>query len=231
MSEMISIAAAGGGSFDAYLALPESAPVPALIVVSSIYGLTKGLKETLDRYARRGFIVIAPDVFWRTQPGPLEGNRRVEAQARLDAYEIEPGMDDLRATRDALAGRPEWNGKFAVFGFCFGGQHGFLGLTRLGADAGVSFHGTGIQRFLDEASAVHAPFSFHFAEEDDLVSLDDVEHIRAALTGKEGEIVVHAGATHGFARVEAPRYNAKVAHEAEERAFTMLDKLKTVAVV
>jgi carboxymethylenebutenolidase len=231
MPEMISIAAASGGSFDAYLALPEGGPAPALIVVSSIYGLTKGLKETMDRYARRGFIVIAPDVFWRTQPGPLEGNRREEAQARLDAYEIEPGMDDLRATRDALAGRPEWNGKFAVFGFCFGGQHGFLGLTRLGADAGVSFHGTGIQRYLDEASAVRKPFSFHFAEEDDLVTLDDVEHIRAALAGKEGEIVVHKGATHGFARVEAPRYNAKVAHEAEELAFAMLDNLKAVAVV
>ena len=77
--------------------------------MSSIYGLTTGLKETLDRYARRGFIVIAHDVFWRTQPGPLEGNRREEAQARLDAYQIGPGMDDLRAVRDTLESLPEWN--------------------------------------------------------------------------------------------------------------------------
>lgn len=227
MAETISIAAAGGGSFDAYLALPDAGPAPAIIAVSSIYGLTDGFTETLDRYARRGFIVIAPDLFWRTQPGPLEGNRREEAQARLDAYRIGPGMDDLRAVRDALESLPEWNGKFAVLGFCFGGQHGFLGLTRLGADAGVSFHGTSIQRYLDEAPAVTKPFSFHFAAEDDLVSLADVERIRTALAGKDGEIVVYEGSTHGFARVEAPRYNAAVAHEAEERAFAILDRLKT----
>jgi carboxymethylenebutenolidase len=230
MSEMISIAVADG-SFDAYLALPEHGPAPAIIVVSSIYGLTQGLKDTIDGYARRGFIVIAPDIFWRTQPGPLEGNRREDAQARLDAYKIGPGMDDLRAVRDLLPSRPEWNGKFAVLGFCFGGQHGFLGLTRLGADAGISFHGSGIQRFLDEADAVSKPFSFHFAADDDLVPLDEVERIRAALAGKEGEIVVYEGATHGFARIEAPRYNAAVARESEERAFAVLDNLKTVAVV
>lgn len=231
MAETIPVAAAGGGAFDAYLAEPEQGPAPAIIVVSSIYGVTQGLKDVVDRYARRGFIAIAPDVFWRTQPGPLEGNRREDAQARLDAYEIEEGMDDLRAVRDLLARRPDWNGKFAVLGFCFGGQHGFLGLTRLGADAGVSFHGTSIQRYLGEAPAVTKPFSLHFAEDDDLVSLEDVERIRAALAGKDGEIVVYAGATHGFARAETPRYNAAVAHEAEERAFALLDTLKTAAVV
>jgi carboxymethylenebutenolidase len=231
MAEMIAVAAPGGGSFDAYLALPDERPAPALIVVSSIYGLTKGFIKTLDRYAARGFIVIAPDVFWRTQPGPLESNRRADAQARLDAYAIDPGMEDLRATRDALAARPEWNGKFAVVGFCFGGQHAFLGLTRLDADAGVSYHGTSIQNYLDEAPRVSKPFSFHFAAQDDLVSAADVERIRRALEGKRGEIVMHEGAGHGFAREDSSGYHPAVAHASEELAFAMLDDLKTVAVV
>jgi len=231
VAETIAIAAPGGGSFDAYLALPERQPAAAIIAVSSIYGVTEGMMETLDRYARRGFIVIAPDVFWRTQPGALEGNRREEAQARLDAYDIELGIDDLRATRDALATRSEWNGKFAVLGFCFGGQHAFLGLTRLGADAGVSFHGTSIQHYLDEAPAVTKPFSFHFAAEDDLVSLDDVARIRQALAGKPGEIIVYPGATHGFSRVDSPRYDASVAQASEERAFAILEGLKTAVAV
>src|SRR5580693_8178481 len=99
MSETIRIQADDGGSFDAYLALPHDRPAPALIVVSSIYGVNQGLKQTIERYARRGYIVVAPDIFWRTQPGPLEGNSRDDAQARLNAYRIDPGMDDLRATR------------------------------------------------------------------------------------------------------------------------------------
>ena len=172
-------------------------------------------------------IVIAPDVFWRTQPGPLEGNRREDAQARLDAYDITAGMNDVRDTRDALASRPEWNGKFAVLGFCFGGQHAFLALARLGADAGVSFHGTSIQNYLDEANAVTKPFSFHFAAQDDLVPPEDVARIRQALAGKSGEIIVHEGATHGFSRVDSNGYNAAVAQASEERAFALLDGLKS----
>ena len=173
MSETIRIDVADG-SFDAYVALPQERPAPALIVVSSIYGVNKGLKQTIERYARRGYIVIAPDIFWRTQPGPLEGNSRADAQARLNAYQIDPGMDDLRATRDALAQRPEWNGKFAVVGFCFGGQHAFLGLARLGADAGVSYHGTSIQNYLDEAPRITKPFSYHIGSEYELESPADV---------------------------------------------------------
>lgn len=231
MSETIRIEAGDGGSFDAYLALPEEHPAPALIVVSSIYGVNRGLKQTIERYARRGYIVVAPDIFWRTQPGPLESNSRADAQARLNAYRIDPGMDDLRATRDALAQFPEWNGKFAVVGFCFGGQHAFLGLTRLGADAGVSYHGTSIEKYLDEAPRVTKPFSFHFGSEDDLVSPEAVEAIRSALAGKTGDIVMHDGAGHGFAREDSAGYNAAVAHASEEQAFTMLDELKSVAVV
>lgn len=227
MPETITVAATGGGSFDAYLTLPDRQPAPAIIAVSSIYGVTKGMQVTLDRYAQRGFIVIAPDVFWRTQPGPLENNRREEAQARLDAYDINGGMNDLRDTHAALAARPEWNGKFAVLGFCFGGQHAFLALARLGADAGVSYHGTSIQNYLDEAPAVTKPFSFHFAAQDDLVSMDDVARIRQALAGKRGEIIVHDGATHGFSRVDSNGYDAAVAQAAEERAFALLDELKS----
>jgi carboxymethylenebutenolidase len=231
MGKMISITASAGGAFDAYLALPERRPAPAIIVSSSIYGITKGLRETIDRYAGRGFIVIAHDLFWRTQPGALEGNRRQEARARLEAYDVERGLDDFRAVRDALATLPEWNGKFAVLGFCFGGQHAFLGLSRLGADAGISFHGTSIQHYLDEAPAIAKPFSFHFAAEDDLVSPADIERIRQALAGKTGEIVVYEGATHGFARVESPTYDAAVTQAAEERAFAVLDGLAARAAV
>jgi carboxymethylenebutenolidase len=208
-----------------YLALPERRPAPAIIVVSSIYGVTPGLKHTMDRYAARGFIAIAPDFFWRTQPGPLDDTMREVAEARIKGYAIEDGIEDMRGARDALAERSAWNGKFAVLGFCFGGRHAFLGLTRLGADAAVAFHGSHIHRYLDEADAVTKPFSFHFAGIDPLVPLDQVELIRAALTGKRGEIAVYDGVHHGFAREESPRYDPAVARLSEERAFACLDSL------
>ena len=97
--------------------------------------------------------------------------------------------------------------------------------------AGVSYHGTSIQNYLDEAPRVTKPFSFHFGSEDDLVSAADVEAIRQALAGKTGDIVMHDGAGHGFARENSAGYNEAVAQASEEQAFRMLDALKPVVVV
>jgi carboxymethylenebutenolidase len=228
VSETLSIERADGGTFDAYLTLPERRPAPALIIVSSIFGVTGGVKQTMARYAERGFIAIAPDFFWRTTPGPLTAAQSALAEGRLAGYDINDGIDDMRRTRDALALRSEWNGKFAVVGFCFGGRHAFLGLTRLAADAAVSFHGTNIHNYLDEADAVTKPFSFHYAAEDPLIPLDQVTLTREALRGKDGEIYVYDGAHHSFAREDSPRYNAPVAHLSEERAFAILASLNDV---
>jgi carboxymethylenebutenolidase len=229
-SESIAIERADGGTFDAYVTLPERLPAPAILIVSSIYGITDGLKHTMARYAERGFIAIAPDFFWRVLSGPLGDAQRDLAEGRINGYDINDGLDDMRRTRDALAKRRDWNGKFAVLGFCFGGRHAFLGLTRLGADAAAAFHGSHIHRYLDEAAAVTKPFSFHFAGDDPLVPLDQVEQIRDALRGKPGEIAVYDGVHHGFAREESPRYNAEAARVSEERVFDKLEALTTAPV-
>lgn len=86
------------------------------------------------------------------------------------------------------------------------------------------------KNYLDEAPRVTKPFSFHFADQDDLVSASDVERIRRALAGKQGEIIMHEGAGHGFAREDSNGYVPAVARASEEFAFAMLDGLKTVAV-
>jgi carboxymethylenebutenolidase len=229
-SKTIEIERAGGGTFDAYVTLPERLPAPAILIVSSIYGITDGLKHTMARYAERGFIAIAPDFFWRVLSGPLGEGQRDLAEGRIKGYDINDGLDDMRRTRDAFAQQLDWNGKFAVLGFCFGGRHAFLGLTRLGADAAAAFHGSHIHRYLDEAAAVTKPFSFHFAGDDPLVPLDRVELIRDALRGKPGEIAVYDRVHHGFAREESPRYNAEAARVSEERVFDMLETLTTAPV-
>jgi carboxymethylenebutenolidase len=226
MPETLAIERADGGTFDAYVTLPECRSAPALIIVPSIFGVTSGVKQTMARYADRGFIAIAPDFFSRTTPGPLTAAQGALAEGRLVGYDINDGVDDMRRTRDALALRGDWNGRFAVVGFCFGGRHAFLGLTRLAADAAVSFHGSNIHRHLDEADAVTKPFSFHYTAEDPLVPLDQITLIREVLRGKDGEIYVYEGAQHGFAREDSTRYNAPVAQLSEERAFAILASLK-----
>src|SRR5580700_8308717 len=107
MSSTIAVTSGDGRTFDAFLALPPSSPAPAIVVVPSIFGVTDAFKTSLERYASKGFIVIAPDVFWRTQPGPLTPDRHAEGQARMKAYDLDAGLDDLRRTVDALKSVPQ----------------------------------------------------------------------------------------------------------------------------
>jgi len=230
MSKTVSITSSDGRAFDAYLTMPPVGPAPAIIVVPSIFGVTDGFKTTLDRYASKGFIVIAPDPFWRTIPGPLTGARMEDAQKRKNAYDEAAGLDDLRHTIALLGTLPEWNGKFGIFGFCFGGRLAMLGLTRLGADAAATFHGTMIHSMLDEAAAVTKPFSLHFGETDHIVPLDQIEAIRAGLAGKDGEIYVYEGAGHSFALPDNPSYNETAAQLSEDRALAIFDRLKEPAI-
>ena len=230
MSRTISISSGDGRTFDAYLALPHSGPAPAIVIVPSIFGVTDAFKTTLDRYASKGFIVIAPDVFWRTHPGPLPVTEREAGQARMKAYNFDEGLDDLRRTVAALNAMPEWNGKFGIFGFCFGGKHAYLGITRLGADAGAAFHGTMIHTALDEKDKLNKPFSFHYGRHDHVVPMEQVDAIKAALAGKDGEIYVYDDAGHSFALPDNPDYHAETARLSEERALKMFDRLKEPAI-
>lgn len=228
MPETISIKNPEGRAFDAYVTSPAgTGAIPAILVVSSIFGVTDGLKETMDRYASRGFHAVAADPFWRTHPGPLDNpDDMAAARQRASEWNVEQGLADMRATLATIAARPNWNGKFAVLGFCFGGIHAMLGLTRLGADATVAFHGVGMQNHLDGAERITKPYSFHFGEDDPVVPLDDVERVRRALPEGGGEIHVYAGAGHGFAQVEAAKYHPEVAALSEQRAFAVLEQLK-----
>jgi carboxymethylenebutenolidase len=227
MAQTISIPTTDGRAFDAALALPPGGSAPALIFIPSIYGNTDGMQATIDRYASHGYIVLSIDPFWRTVPGPLGLDRQPEASARKDTWTTDQGLDDTRAALAYLKTLPAWNGKFAMVGYCFGGRLSLLGLIRLNADAAVTFHGTGMHLDLAEAGGISAPFSFHYGEVDPVVPLEQVELVKTALAGKDGEIFVYPGAAHSFAQQESPRYDPVAGPLSEKRALALLERLKT----
>ena len=218
-------------AFDAAVALPPGGTAPALIFIPSIYGNTDGMRATVDRYASHGYIVVSIDPFWRTVPGPLPLDRQPEASARKDDWTPDLGLSDARDVLAYLATMPSWNGKFALVGYCFGGRLALLGLIRLGADAAVTFHGTAMHLDLAETGGITAPFSFHYGGADPVVPLDQVEAIKAALAGKDGEIYVYDGAGHSFALPDNPSYHPAIAQLSEERALAIFDRMKDTAVV
>jgi carboxymethylenebutenolidase len=229
-SEHIKLTSVDGGTFDAYVAHAAHGPAPTIVVIYSAFGLTDGLRKTVDGFAARGFNVIVPDLFWRVLPGPLPQNDegRTKALERYGKFDFDRGLDDLRTTFAAARALPESNGKIATLGYCFGGRYAFVGVTQLGADAAVAFHGTAIGKHVDEATACKGKgISFHFGDEDPLIPPDEVAAIKGALEGfPDAMIFRYPGAKHGFAQLGAGAYDASATELAEKRAFDMLDGLK-----
>src|SRR5271163_1307213 len=108
------------GTFTAYIARPEELPAPAVIVLQELFGVNADIREKCDALAKQGFIAVAPDLFWRQEPGVDLGVRSdADWQHGLrlyQAYNRDEGAKDIRETIRAAAELPESTGKVAVQG-------------------------------------------------------------------------------------------------------------------
>lgn len=211
MSNTISVATRDGGAMPAETFYPEAETAKGIVMVPAIYGLDDGAREIVADYVEAGYVVMAPDMFWRTCPGPLgrEGADKDKAQERYAAFDAEQGVADLADAIGALRADPRCTGKVAVLGYCFGGRYAFLAAARLGVDGAVSFHGTKIGLNLGEAANVACPLSIHVGDADPSVPMDEVRATQAALEGVKGASVhVYPGCVHGFTGRGRPSFDA-----------------------
>ena len=121
------------GEFDCYLGLPkDDGKTPAVVLASAIMGVDQDIRELVDGFAAQGYIAAAPDLFWRSLPGPLsrEDQRAAErSQSRLE--KIKAGESDMADTLAHIRTLPQSNGRAAVMGFCYGGPYAILVLSDL----------------------------------------------------------------------------------------------------
>ena len=203
-------------NFGGYLAAPDGdEKASSILLISAIYGIDDEMKELADAWAADGFLVSVPDIFWRVMPGPTADMEK--AYARYGAFDQDQGMRDVEDLIKDLKSRPQCNGKLAMLGFCFGGLYAHLGAARLGIDAAGAFHGTKIGSVAGEADKVACPVSFHFGDQDPVVPMDEVAAIQTAYAGHDNaEIVVYAGAAHGFAMPYKDGYQAAAAQASRD---------------
>jgi len=229
-SEWTSVAVPGGAFFDAYLARPPAGNGPGLVLFQEIFGVNEHIRAVADQYALDGFVVFAPDVFWRSQRRVELGyegadrQRGIQLAGQLKGPEL--GLD-MVATVTALRSRPEVdNGKIGAIGYCMGGRLAFLAAATAGVDAAVAFYGGGIHDQLDKAAGIECPVQFHYAERDDHISAAAVDKVRTAMHGKAAEVHVYPGAMHGFNCWARASYHAPSAALAHGRSLQFLaDKL------
>lgn len=222
----IEIDAHDGGRFQGYLALPPAKRGPGLLVLQEIFGVNAHIRGVAEQYAAQGFVVLAPDMFWRIAPRMeigYHGEDRVSANRLYDEQLDKPlAVADVGAAARRLRALPEVTGKVGAVGFCFGGWLTFAAAAEQMIDIGVSYYGGGIQHQLEDCERIVAPMQFHFGESDPHVPISLAHALCERFTGRDVEVHTYAGADHGFNCWERETYNPGAAALAHERALRFL---------
>ena len=222
MSETVSISTLeGDGSFSAYCVRPDGEPRAAIVVIQEIFGVNAGIRRKCDRLAADGYLALAPDLFWRLEPG-VELDPDVEpefqrALALMGRFDQDRGVADIEATirhaRSALGVE-----KVGVVGYCLGGRLAYMVAARTDADASVGYYAVGLPDLLREKHAIARPLLLHIAGADHFVPPEQQQAIHEGLDDHP-KVALHdyPGEDHGFATELGERRSEAAAQLADDR--------------
>ena len=211
----------GAGAFDAYIAEPAGAPRGAIIVIQEIFGVNQGVRNRCDRWASLGYLALAPDLFWRLEPGveldpdtPDEFRQALELMGRFDQ---DQGVSDIEATIRAARARTG-GAKIGCVGYCLGGRLAFMTAARTDVDASVGYYAVGLDGLLHERNAIARPLLLHIAGADHFVTPDQQQAMHEGLDD-HSRVTLHdyPGEDHGFAAQMGKRRSEAAAKLADER--------------
>ena len=231
----VTIRAADGGSFGAYLATPHGTGAagtgrgPGVVLIQEIFGVNKVMRDLADGFARQGHVVLCPDLFWRQEPG-IQITDQTEAEwakafSLYKGFDEAKGVEDLKSTLAHLRKLPACTGKVGSVGYCLGGKLAYLMATRSDADSSVGYYGVAIDAALDEAKSIKKPLLLHIAEKDEYCPPPAQAKIKDTLKGNP-QVSLHSypGVDHAFARVGGQHYDKRSADLANQRTAEFFQK-------
>jgi carboxymethylenebutenolidase len=220
----IRIPSSDGGEFSAYMALPRKGKGPGVVVIQEIFGVTPSIRAVCDFFAARQFTAIAPDLYWRTDPG-IELNESDPEKGRAIRAKTDDNKasDDVASAVEFLRKHEACTGKVGVVGYCWGGMLAYLTAVRHQPDAAVGYYGVGIENRMELAGNVACPLMLHFAEKDQFAPPEVVARVKTALkSDSRVTIWEYAGVGHAFARPGGAHFDAKAADLADMRTLSFL---------
>ena len=227
-SKYISLTAKDGGTFRGYLAVPDSGKGPGIVLCQEIFGINAYIREVADQYAKEGYTVLAPDLFWRMEPNVELGYTPADWQRAFDFFkrlDVDKAIEDVGVAVQVLRALPECTGKVGSLGFCLGGKLSYLTACRVKVEASVCYYGVGIDQALDESKNIKCPMVLHFADKDQFVPVEAIDRIKAHFKPRpEIEIYVYHGQDHAFARTGGDHYDKASAMTAHARSMALFKK-------
>lgn len=211
----------GAGTIPAYVARSDLTPRGAVIVIQEIFGVNPGIRKKADDWAAKGYLAVAPEVFWRQKPG-IELDADVPEQFQegvgyMMKHDFDLGTQDIEAVIHWVR-REQGVAKIGLVGFCMGGRIAYLAATRTDLDAAVGYYGVGIDQMLDEAQAIAKALLLHVPTADGFVPPEAQAKMHAGLDDNPHVILYdYDGLDHGFAAEHGVRRNEAAARLADQR--------------
>lgn len=217
------------GEMPAQLWLPESGTGPGILLLQEIFGVSAYIQRRAADLAEEGYVVLAPELYWRIDAGPLnmaDPDVIGTAMGLVAKLDWQTTVSDAVAALDHLKARPEVRGGTGVLGFCFGGGLGFNVAAVADPDALVSYYGSSLPNLLDLVPQVGAPSLHHFGLSDDYLPPDVVEQIRAAVTSgpAAAQIETYEGANHAFDNADFGMHHPDASAVAWQRTLEFLHR-------
>jgi carboxymethylenebutenolidase len=224
--KIIQIKTADNHKYDGYLATPPSGKGPGLLLIQEVFGVNSHIREVADLYALEGFVVLAPDIFFRIKPGVELGYSQKEIEEAIAyAQQLDFGqaLSDLSDAVKALRSLPNVTGKVGAVGYCMGGFMTYMLAANKLIDAGVAYYGGRIEQNLDKASGISCPLLMHFGGKDAHIPMTAVEAIKKAVEGTpDTKVYTYPDADHGFNCDQRASYDRQSAMLAYGRSAAFL---------
>ncbi len=187
-------------------------PLPGIVLLHDVYGVTDHLRDAARRLAGAGYAVLAPDLFSRGDgPSPPWPPPKREETAKMVRYPDRRTVADVLGAVASLRTRPGVIAdKVGVMGFSFGARYALFAAQESGQIAAAAiFYPVLVYPELTEARPVQplknlarlkAPAIVFFGDSDEMAPVSQITLFRATLEGlgKTHEFTIYPGVNHGF---------------------------------
>jgi carboxymethylenebutenolidase len=189
------------GSMDVHIWEPASPARSAILLIQEIFGVSAYIRDVADELAGAGYLVGAPDVFWRFTTNWEADHDQAGLAAsfeKVQQLDFPKAVGDCAAALRHLQDLPGITSAPAVMGFCLGGTLAWGVAAAAQPSCCVSYYGSGVPSMLEMITQVSCPTLLHFGNNDSYIPSEGIDAIGAAIAGHPGFILNVEAAGHAF---------------------------------